>query len=745
LLQPRYPLRQLWPWTGGPAGEPGAPRPSVARRAAAWRPVWSRAAARRALRATLVMPSLFALTYKGFGNLQMALFASFGSFATLVLVTFAGTWRDKLIAHLGLAIAGSALLAIGTVIRSSTAVAALVTVPVTFLVFFAGVTGPNAAAGVTGALLAFVLPAASPGTAAMIPDRLAGWWLASVVGTCAVLALPAPAAGTRLRGAVANLTDALANQVDALLRGESSRALEEAALEAKRELLNRFSATPFRPTGLALRDQALANAVELLEWCTALVTDLVTELSDLRGAPAVERELLETAAEVLRQAGALFAGADARPDLERLEAARRHSLGRIRRLTPGSEGFEAQARLAFHANTLALAVLALGADALMAARLATPDWVAAARRRWFDDDELAASGRLAAVSRYSRAAARQASPRSVWLINSARGALALAAAVAVADLTSVQHGFWVVLGTLSVLRTNASATGATAVRALLGAAIGFVIGSALLLAIGSSSKVLWVTLPIAVLVAAYSPGTAPFAVGQAAFTVTVVVLFNLLVPAGWKVGELRIEDVALGCLVSVIVGALFWPRGVASTVGDDLAQAFRAGASYLREAVGWVCGPDSEVPRSGRPALTAGLRLDEAVRGFLAEQGSKRIAKEDLWRLIGGTLRLRLTAHAIAELPRECAQTDPADREALAERVENLYQWYDALAGQVQRSQNNSTPSVPRAPLDSPDVHATSRQAVWLSAHLDHLSAHLPALIEPAARVSELRRRPWWR
>ena len=60
--------------------------------------------------------------------------------------------------------------------------------------------------------------------------------------------------------------------------------------------------------------------------------------------------------------------------------------------------------------------------------------------------------------------------RSVWFINSLRGSLALAAAVAVADLTSVQHGFWVVLGTLSVLRTNASATGSTALRALLGSA-----------------------------------------------------------------------------------------------------------------------------------------------------------------------------------------------------------------------------------------------------------------------------------
>ena len=85
-------------------------------RLARWHPAWSRAAALRAVRTTIVMPGLFALTFRGFGNLQMALFAGFGSFATLVLVSFEGTPRDKLLAHLNLAVAGSVLLVIGTAV-----------------------------------------------------------------------------------------------------------------------------------------------------------------------------------------------------------------------------------------------------------------------------------------------------------------------------------------------------------------------------------------------------------------------------------------------------------------------------------------------------------------------------------------------------------------------------------------------------------------------------------------------------
>jgi hypothetical protein len=65
------------------------------------------------------------------------------------------------------------------------------------------VIGPNAALGVTAALLPYVLALVSPGAVSVIPDRLAGWWLASAVSTVAVLLLSPPSAGDRLRAAAA--------------------------------------------------------------------------------------------------------------------------------------------------------------------------------------------------------------------------------------------------------------------------------------------------------------------------------------------------------------------------------------------------------------------------------------------------------------------------------------------------------------------------------------------------------------
>ncbi|HXW45283.1 MAG TPA: hypothetical protein VEL03_10885, partial [Streptosporangiaceae bacterium] len=241
-------------------GQPPRPKP-------AWLPVWSAPAALRAVRATVVVPSMLALTFEVFHNEQMAVFAVFGSFGSLVLATFGGSRRDKAIAHLGLAVAGSVVLIIGTLASGSAALAAVVTVPVAFGTYFAGVLGPNAAAGVTATLLAYVLPVASAGGAATIPSRLGGWWLASAVSTAFVLALSPKSAGDHLRGKAAALAGALAHHLDAAVAGTASTADLEATSAAKHDLLESFNATPYRPVGLAVIDQALASLVALLRWC----------------------------------------------------------------------------------------------------------------------------------------------------------------------------------------------------------------------------------------------------------------------------------------------------------------------------------------------------------------------------------------------------------------------------------------------------------------------------------------------
>ena len=734
-----------------------------------WKPVWTVPAAMRAVRATVVVPSLFAVTFKVVGDPQMALFATFGGFATLVIAGFSGTRRDKIAAHAGLAVAGSLALIIGTLVSGTTWLAAVVTIPVTFAIFFAGIGGPNAASGSTAALFAYVLPVASAGGAATIPSRLEGWWLASAAGTIAVLLFSPHAPGSRLRAATADLAGELGRLVSAAAAGEAAKP--EPMRAAKERLRAAFTAAPYRPTGLATPDQALSNLVQVLQWGATQASDAFDGHVELTRACTADRELLRTAAGLFDDTRALMSGQSADPDFDGLEAAREKSAAQLRELTgqPGEPDARLAAAQAVHAQGIAVIARSAAADALVAHR---PGSLEATIETLVRTSGVAGLAGVAALVR------RHATFRSVWFLNSLRGAVALAAAVAVADLSGVQHGFWVVLGTLSVLRTSAASTGSTAWRALAGTALGFAVGAALLFAIGTNPNALWAVLAVAVLVAAYAPGTTPFVVGQAAFTVTIVVLFNLLVPTGWTVGLLRIEDVAIGCAVSVVVGALFWPRGVSTVVGDDLADAFRSGAAYLTQAVEWALSELMVPPSAALASASAAVRLEDAVRGFLTEQGSKRLSKEDLWMLVNASSRLRLAAYTLAGLRTEtqapdgdftgaCLPLAGSDEYAGAPAcvglrlgAAGLAGFYEAIADEIGRPGAGPLAAVPPpvmvgpalpkhradAPEGIPPAHELPHpHLLWVQEHLHHLSVSARMVSEPALHLAEIRQRPWWR
>src|SRR5262249_54738079 len=249
----------------------------------------------------------------------------------------------------------------------------------------------------------------------------------------------------------------------------------------------------------------------------------------------------------------------------------------------------------FRAKELGFAVAQIGGNI---------DAAAAADRRSWPERLLGRTppGLPGVVTAARQRAASHLEPHSVWLRNSLRGAVGLALAVLVASETGVQHSFWVILGTLSVLRSNALNTGQTVVRGLAGTAAGVVVGAALLAVIGANTTVLWLLLPIAVLFAGFAPAAVSFAAGQAAFTVTLVILYNIVQPVGWHVGLIRIEDVALGFAVSLLVGILFWPRGAVTALRRELAEAYADSVRYLAAAVEFGVArsgePDSEAARA---------------------------------------------------------------------------------------------------------------------------------------------------
>ena len=562
----------------------------------------------------------------------------------------------------------------------------------------------------------------------------------------------------------------MADQIEAAAGGDVEEAAEigDATIGTVRSVRATYLATPYRPTGPTGPPAAIAALVEDLAWLrpfAARTPLLDPEQRQLRRAAA---EVGAAVVQVLRASASAVEGGDERPDLGSLDRARETVADdfdqRIRELggTHDEAAVAATLEEAYRMRSLSDAALQLAVHALGAA--GEP----AASLRLLEEDrpERVETMPSTRIGRAGEVARSYVSGRSVWFRNSPRAAIALALAVLVAQLLNLEHSFWVVLGTLSVLRSNALGTGSTVLEAIAGTFVGIVIGGLLVYLIGDNRALLWVALPIAILLGAAWRAIS-FAAGQGGFTIVVVILFNLIEPGGWEVGLVRIQDVAIGCGISLAVGLMFWPRGAASVVRRALATAYAGAAEYLAAVVEMLLrgGDPLTVERIDLAAVAASRRLDDAFRQFLSERPHERHSYHDLATLLAGVTRIRRTGHSLraSSVLARLGPLDPAESgdaagpgRELESEVDGLTHWYGKL------SQSITSRGAPPAPEPDNDLSAgrlrvliheaagASEEAellrglgiAWTSRHLETLRHLEPHLVAAARELADSRESP---
>lgn len=608
-------------------------------------------ALRRAVRAAIVVPSAAALSLSiADDSSQAPLFTILGSVALLVFTDFPGNRQNRAVAYAGLALNGFILITLGTLVAPYPVPAVLAMFVVGVAVTFSGVLSETIAAGQRATLMTFVLPACTaPGP---IGDRLFGWAVALAVCVPAALFLLPPRHHGELRRHAARACRALADRLD----GRASAADVTAAMD---ELRANFLGADFRPVGLTAGSRALVRVVDDLEWVADRTGQQAgAALADMKD-PAVR--VLRDAASVLRITRVARRDA-ARADLDvALVELRMAAQGRYREdlvaILGAADDEQAVAlgRELLRRRTIAATIGATGRIIAAAATAdARPVWARALGLRL---PETGASDRLLPET---VAAAKITSGflanRAVAVRNSLRTGLGLALAVAVTHVFPVEHGFWVVLGALSVLRSSALTTGTRVRRAVTGTGIGFLLGALVISVVGVDPHVLWILMPLVVFGSAYVPEIASFTAAQAAFTMMVLISFNLVVPTGWQVGLIRVEDVIVGALVGVVASLLLWPRGATASVTRAIDSARSIFALYLRAAVlritrGAFEERNDEVAALSHSALGASRVIDDAVRQYLSEGSGETDFRAPIVRSFHRAIRLRSAADLIADIP----------------------------------------------------------------------------------------------
>jgi hypothetical protein len=604
---------------------------------------------RRAVRAAIVVPVAAAVSFFVVGGSQAPLFTIVGALWLMVLLDFPGNRRGRAIAHCGVAFNGAVLIAVGTLVAPAPWLAVTLMFVLGVAVTLAGVLSETIAAGQRVTLLTFVLPVCTP--IGPIGERLLGWAIALIICMPAALFLLPPRHHGGLRSHAGQVCAALAD----LLEGVGSASQVSRAMKALR---TNFFDADFRPVGLTAGSQALVQLVDDLEWVEDRVDENTGAALEETKGPAVM--VLQCSARVLDVARVFQRAAD-RAELDvalgqlRSAARARHREDIVAVFTECSDDSAvAVGRALLFRRTITTTIGLTGRVVAAAAWAdARPAWARALGLRLPPSGS--ADRLLAETVAVRTIITGFLSSRSVAARNAVRTGVGLALAVAATHLFPVQHGFWVVLGAIVVMGSSALTTGTKVVRAVAGTAVGVTLGAALIAVVGVEPAVLWTLLPVTIFAAAYVPRVASFAAGQAAFTMTVLIILNLIAPTGWRLGLVRIEDITAGAAVAVVVSVVLWPRGATASVSAAIDAAIDLGSHYLRAAVLRVTratreATDVDVTALSHDALVAGRTVDDAVRHYLSETGQVADPRDPVVRAAIRAVRLRNAVDTIADI-----------------------------------------------------------------------------------------------
>jgi len=688
-------------------------------------------ALRRALRAAVVVPVAAAVSFAVGGGSQTPLFTIFGSVALLILVDFPGNRPARALAYCGLGLNGAVLITLGTLVAPHPWVSVALMFVLGVVVIFAGVLSEIVAAGQRATLLMFVLPACTP--VGPLPARLLGWLIALAICVPAALFLFPPRHHDELRAHAARVCNRLADRLEGTATArEVTKAMN--ALDAV------FLGADYRPVALTAGSRALVRVVDDLGWLSDRINEDTGRLLGAMKDPAV-RVLRDSAAVLrLRDASQRAArGADLNDALTELRSVAQaryreditHMLGES-----SDEASVAVGRELLTLRTTAATIAVTGRIIRNAAAAdARPVWARVLGRRLPDtgaaDWVMPETVAVAAITKGFLAT------RAVVLRNSLRTGLGLALAVAVTHVFPVEHGFWVVLGAMSVLRSSALTTGTRVLRAVAGTAVGFVLGAVVIGLLGVDPVVLWVLLPIVAFGSAYVPEVASFVAGQAAFTMMVLINFNLIVPTGWQVGLIRVEDVVVGAMVGIVVSMLLWPRGATAAVSTAIEDARTVGAKFLKAAVLRVTRGASEdatdrVIALSHEALSASRTVDDAVRQYLSENGGTTELRAPVVRAANRAIRLRAAAELIADVAPPPLGVYPQTRDVLEAHSDAICARLTGDPGRELRSISDDFVLALRADATGDDLAVSAALPLTTAAaHLGELELLYPQPVEP--------------
>ncbi|MET7728676.1 FUSC family protein, partial [Streptomyces mirabilis] len=477
-------------------------------------------------------------------------------------------------------------------------------VGVGFLVTYAGVGGPRTRGLANGLQLFYILPCFPPYDPSALGARLTGLAIGVVLTAAAeVWLLPDPAPG-RYADRLVRAASLAAGALRALAAPQRSPHVydrPERLLEASQELRMDRVPNDERPTSASARDRALCQGADFMRHLLAQTWQLAQDSRDapLAGDAAASR-LLRASATACHDVSRGLSGHGPAPAIAPCTAAaaafethRTHPLGP-----------DAGSAAVVRSGAIALDITYTGAFLVTAARIALgapipPDATPPAERPgpfWY-------AGR-SALSLYAHRLLSHLTPRSVYLQNAVRIALALAVARLIVGAVDLSHGTWALLATLTVMRTTAAGTRTALRPKLLGVLAGGAAAAPMLYFVDGHAAVYAVVTPPLIFLSYTAGPLVGASWGNAFSTLQATAIFAQLQPTGPELAAVRVADTVTGLLTGALIGLLAWPYGGTRELRRACSRLLDQGTRAVTEITDTITGAGTAGDALPRARLT---------------------------------------------------------------------------------------------------------------------------------------------
>ena len=637
------------------ASAPNPPKPDSKARWAEPSQFFRDRATGRALRVAVVLPAVVASCMWA-GYPLAGFLAAFAVLTILLMGDFSGPRLERFSSALWVTAAGSITLVIGSLLSDRVwwqVVAALVLgIAVTLLAVMRGFLSKST----VPLLLPFFIAATEPFGAAA--QMFLGWWFGGVVAAVASVVLwpffPRRVISEAVADALQAEADAVASfwGVGPLAPEDAREAVDRTTKRVHELFLGRLA----RPGSAYRRERSLMRLVEETRRMRLSLRLAYRRLPFAQSRP--DSDLAITTAAALADSAQLLRAQDS--DLGPFHSVQR-GRGRHRQavidelagLLEAGQAAQAQSigAASFQPRVVSLNALALTRD-VAAAHMRGP-----LPQPTFRGEDLPVVVQASKPLTQIRA---ELSWRAPWMRNALRLGVALAVALFVVNQMGLERGYWVVLGTLSVLRLDLGGTRRAAAEVILGQLVGFALAVGLVFLTVDRPVLGWVMLPILAGVQGYLTGNGPVWLQQASFTALVVQMVTISAPES-RVPLVRLEDVLIGIAVAVFVSLLIYPRGLVPQVEDALREAVRASSNYFKDTVLHVAHP-AEHPAPAAPTVEL-ARTAETI-DLAIVQGAPQGDALTWWLRVWGSCEYIVYAGAVLQVVSRGEDIDADTRRA---------------------------------------------------------------------------------